>query len=160
MPGAGFLASAKGGAEYGTNAIGNKKLVYVSVSGPSAWAPNSMPAHATRRATPFPSCRAIKKASHFRFLLLPFLLSCCWCRGRSSGPFAPFIKSLPSGKEILLFERGNRASYKISRLEVIFMGPRAGRFLVLFCAQKSTNKTSDLGDFPGHRAGAFRSDAP
>ena len=87
-------------------------------------------------------------------MLLPFLSSCCWCRGRSSGPFAPFIKSLPSGKEILLFERGNRASHKISRLEVIFMGPRAGRFLVLLCAQKSTNKTSDLGDFPGHRAGA------
>ena len=64
--------------------------------------------------------------------------SCC-CRGRLSGPFAPSIKSLPSGKEILLFERGEpRASYKISRLEVIFMGPWAGRFLVLFCAQKST----------------------
>ena len=161
LPGAGFLASAKGGAQYGTNAIGNKKLVYVSVSGHRAGAPNSMPVNAIRTATPFPSCRAIKKASRFRFLPWSFLSSwllVSW--GRSSGPFAPFIKSLPSGKEILLFERGNRASYKISRLEVIFMGPRAGRFLVLFCAQKSTNKTSDLGDFPGHRAGAFRSDAP
>ena len=40
-----------------------------------------------------------------------------------TGPFAPSIKSLPSGKEFLLFECGDRTSYKISRLEVIFMGP-------------------------------------
>ncbi len=58
------------------------------------------------------------------------LFSACGCGGwaccRLSGPFAPSIKSLPSGLEILLFECGNRTSYKISRLEVIFVGPWGG----------------------------------
>ena len=56
----------------------------------------------------------------------------CCCR--LSAPLEPSTKSLSNGLEILLFERGEpRASYKISRLKVIFVAPwhRAGAPLSL-----------------------------
>ena len=45
-----------------------------------------------------------------------------------TAPFVLFIKSGGGGAEILLFERGNRASYKISRRNLLFIG-RWGRTL-------------------------------
>ena len=73
------------------------------------------------------------------------VVSACGCC-RLSGPFAPSIKSLPSGKEILLFECGDRTSYKISRLEVIFMGPWAG---ALFRPFSGARKRAFQAPLPG-----------
>ena len=106
--------------------------------GPEAGLPTLYPL--TQLVEPHRFCNvALFKRKPFPLVLSPWLLP-------FTGPLAPSIKSLSSGLEILLFERGAqaRASYKISRLEVIFMGPWAGALFRPFSGARKRAPSSPL----------------